>query len=157
MYRGKCIILGFGSDALSDDGLPVRIVNELESLLEKEKYDFNTSPLGGMELLELLEGYERAVLIDTQKTGKRNPGEIIQFTNENFQETFHLSSQHDLTFLDTLRLAKEMEISFPCDILIIAIEITENKRLSFEFSEVINNKYLEISAKLKSIISGFIV
>ena len=34
MFQGKCLILGFGSDALSDDGLPVKLVNDLESPLK---------------------------------------------------------------------------------------------------------------------------
>jgi hydrogenase maturation protease len=155
--HGNCLILGFGSDALSDDGLPVRLVHDLKDMVSQNKFIFETSPVGGLELLELLKGYHEAILIDTQLTGRRKPGEISIFTPDNFEETFHLSSQHDLSFLDTLRLAKEMDIPFPLKITIIAIEIVENKQLSFEFSEEITNRFLEISAKLKSIISGFTV
>lgn len=148
MSRGKCLILGFGSDALSDDGLPVRLVDDLTSKLDPEKFDFNTSPVGGLELLELLKGYDRALLIDTQLTGRRKPAEISLFTPDHFEETFHLSSQHDLSFHETLRLAKEMEILMPDDIQIIAIEIVENKKLSFEFSEEISEKYQPILSYL---------
>jgi len=151
--QGKSLILGFGSDALSDDGLPVRLVHDLKSSLNPDKFDFETSPIGGLELLELLKGYEKAILIDSQLTGRRNPGEISVFTPENFEETFHLSSQHDLSFHDALRLSKEMEIPFPSEIQIIAIEIVENKRLSFEFSEEIKVKYLAIFERVNSILS----
>jgi hydrogenase maturation protease len=153
VFPGKSLILGFGSDALSDDGLPVRLVHDLESSLNPDKFDFETSPIGGLELLELLKGYEKAILIDSQLTGRRNPGEISVFTPENFEETFHLSSQHDLSFHDALRLSKEMEIPFPSEIQIIAIEIVENKRLSFEFSEEIKVKYLAIFERVNSILS----
>jgi hydrogenase maturation protease len=153
--QGKSLILGFGSDALSDDGLPVRLVHDLKSSLNPDKFDFETSPVGGLELLELLKGYETAILIDTQLTGRRKPGEISVFTPENFEETFHLSSQHDLSFHEALRLAKEMAIPFPADIQIIAIEIIENKRLSFEFSEEIKVKYPSIIDRVNSfVLSG---
>jgi hydrogenase maturation protease len=148
--HGKCLILGFGSDALSDDGLPVVLVHDLKSRLDPLKFNFNTSPLGGLELLELLKGYNRAILIDTQLTGRRKPGQISIFTPQNFEETFHLSSQHDLSFQDALRLAKEMEIPLPADIQIIAIEIVEKKRLSFELSGKIRETYPSILSKIIS-------
>ena len=103
-------------------------------------------------MLELLEGFETAILIDTQLTSRRKPGEIHEFTPDNFEETFHLSSQHDLTFHEALRFAKEMGISLPDDIRIIAIEIVENKKLSFEFSEEIEFIYLKILKEINDLI-----
>ena len=153
MYQDKCLVLGFGSDALSDDGLPVRLVQDLRTVLNPINYEFNSSPVGGLELLELLKGYKKAVLIDTQLTGRRKPGTISYFTPDNFEETFHLSSQHDLSFHDTLRLAKQMDIPVPDDIQIIAIEIYENKKLSFEFSEDINRAYPQIIKILSKFLS----
>lgn len=152
MSQDKTLILGFGSDALSDDGLPVRLVQELETVLNPLNYEFNSSPIGGLELLELLKDYQKAILIDTQLTGRRKPGTINFFTPDNFEETFHLSSQHDLSFHDTIRMAKEMDIPFPSDIQIIAIEILENKRLSFEFSEEIGRIYPDILKKINDLI-----
>jgi hydrogenase maturation protease len=152
VFQGKCLIVGFGSDALSDDGLPIRLVHDLESILDPEKFDFKTSPVGGLELLELLKGYYSAFLIDTQLTGRRKTGEISLFTPENFEETFHLSSQHDLSFHDTLKLANEMDIPLPSDIQIVAIEIVENKRLAFKFSEEISARYPGILSQIASVI-----
>ena len=154
MSQGKCIILGFGSDALSDDGLPVRLVHDLKVMESQQRFIFETSAVGGLELLELLKGCNKAILIDTQLTGRRKPGEISIFTPENFEETFHLSSQHDLSFHDTMRLAKEMDIPFPGDIQIIAIEIAEKKRLSFEFSEEIEDKYFTILSRVGLVIQA---
>jgi hydrogenase maturation protease len=150
--RGKCLVLGFGSDALSDDGIPVRLIHDLKVVESQTQFTFETSAVGGLELLELLEGFDTAILIDTQLTSRRKPGEIHEFTPDNFEETFHLSSQHDLTFHEALRFAKEMGIPMPGDIRIIAIEIVENKRLSFEFSEEIEEKYLDILAHVRPVL-----
>jgi len=147
--RGKCLILGFGSDALSDDGLPVRLIQDIKVLESHSRFTFETSAVGGLELLELLEGFDTAVLIDTQLTSRRKPGEIHEFTPANFEETFHLSSQHDVTFHEALRFAKEMGISMPDDIRIIAIEVVENKKLSFEFSDEIQDNYPGILAQIR--------
>jgi hydrogenase maturation protease len=148
VYPGKCLILGFGSDALSDDGLPVRLVNDLKIAEKRDFFHFETSPVGGLELLDLLNGFDSVVLIDTQLTSRREAGEIHDFTPYDFEETFHLSSQHDLTFHEAFRFANEMGISMPGEIRIIAIEIVENKKLSFEFSDEIEKKYQSILSYL---------
>jgi hydrogenase maturation protease len=150
--RGKCLVLGFGSDALSDDGIPIRLVQDLNVLESLSSITFETSPVGGLELLELLEGFDTAVLIDTQLTSRRKPGEIHEFTPANFEETFHLSSQHDVTFHEAIRFAKEMGIPMPEDIRIIAIEVVENKKLSFEFSGEIQEKYAGILSQIEQIL-----
>jgi hydrogenase maturation protease len=152
VYHDRTLILGFGSDALSDDGLPVRMVEDLKDLLDSGDFDFGTSPVGGLELIELLKDRRKAILIDTQLTGRRMHGKISIFTPERFEETLHLSSQHDLSFHNVLRLAREMDIPFPEEILIIAVEVVENKRLGFEFSEVIEGKYRGILAEVFSVI-----
>lgn len=154
MSRGKCLVLGFGSDALADDGIPIRLVQDIRVLESLSSITFETSAIGGLDLLDLLEGYEIAILIDTQLTSRRKPGEIHEFTPDNFEETFHLSSQHDLTFHEALRFAKEMGISMPGDIRIIAIEIVENKKLSFEFSEEISRKYQYILSYLCQVLKS---
>lgn len=153
MSRGKCLVLGFGSDALSDDGLPIKLIHDIPGLKAgaiQNKFTFQTSAVGGLDLLDLLEGFTKAILIDTQLTSRRKPGEIHVFTPDNFEETFHLSSQHDVTFHQALEFAKEMGISMPSDIRIIAIEIVENKRLSFEFSKEIEEIYPSILSKVVS-------
>lgn len=157
MSRGKCLVLGFGSDALSDDGLPVRLIQDIKVLESHSRFTFETSAVGGLELLELLEGFDTAVLIDTQLTSRRKPGEIHEFTPANFEETFHLSSQHDVTFHEALRFAKEMGISMPDDIRIIAIEVVENKKLSFEFSDEIQDNYPGILAQVRLAINKIVI
>jgi hydrogenase maturation protease len=152
--RGKCLVLGFGSDALSDDGLPLKLVNDLKAVTSQHTFTFETSAVGGFELLELLEGFDKVVLIDTQLTSRRKPGEIHEFTPANFEETFHLSCQHDVTFHEALRFAKEMGISMPDDIRIIAIEVVENKNLSFEFSREIEQEYQSILSYLCRILKS---
>ena len=148
MSPAKCLVLGFGSDALSDDGLPVRLVADLQKIFNEESCNFITSPVGGMELIHLLEGYDEAILIDTQSTSRRAPGEISEFTPAHFEETLHLSSQHDLSFENALHLAEVMRIRMPSQIRIFAIEISENKLLSFEFSAIIQSRYPSILSYL---------
>ena len=137
-------MIGFGSDALTDDGLPIHLVRDLQNKYPGKSMVFATSPVGGMELINLLEGFDTALLIDTQMTGRREHGAITEFGPDDFAETYHLSSQHDVSFHDALRLANLMEIPMPGAIQVVAIEISDNKTLSFELSDQIRDKYPSI-------------
>jgi hydrogenase maturation protease len=149
---GKILVLGFGSDALSDDGLPLKIVKDLEELFPGELISFQTSAVGGIDLVEILDGYETAIFVDTVRTSKGNPGELHILEYPDFMETFHLSSQHDLTFEEALRLGHELGFHLPSKMILIAVEISENRLLRQSFSEIIQDSYPDIIAPVKALI-----
>lgn len=134
------IVIGFGSSALQDDGIPVWLIERLQKIPEFQQLSINTSPVGGLDLIAILDGYTRAVLIDTIKTDNGSPGEIMHFLLPEFSETFHLSSLHDVSFRHVLELAKMLEYKLPDEIRVIAIEIADNTLLTHSFSEALQSK-----------------
>ena len=148
----KILVIGFGSDALSDDGLPLKIVKDLEEFFPAENISFQTSAVGGIELVEILDGFETAVFIDTVRTSKGTPGELHIQEYPGFMESFHLSSQHDLTFGETLRLGSVLGYQHPRRMILIAVEICENRLLQESFSEIIREKYPRILSEVKRVI-----
>lgn len=131
---GNTVVIGFGSIALKDDGLPVHLIGKLATKPRFKHLTFLTSPVGGIELITLMEGYSTAVLLDTLKTGKGKPGEVKHFIYPKFDETFHLSSQHDVSFEQAMELGKRLGIQLPATIRILAIEIEDNLALGEEMS-----------------------
>jgi hydrogenase maturation protease len=145
------LIMGFGSEALMDDGIPIRLIEDLKSLLTLSGITLSTSALGGLEIPELLKGYKVAVLIDTIKTAKGIPGDVYSFTQEHFIETYHLSSNHDVSFYNALKLGNSLGFHMPKKIIIIAIEIAENQILDYSLSPDLEKRYQEILTKIKEI------
>jgi hydrogenase maturation protease len=96
------------------------------------------------------------VIIDAIKTKDGVPGTIYYLTPENFKETLHISSFHDVSFLTALRLAEKLEISIPEKIDIIAIEIVEDLTFSNEFSEDIAIKYEVIYNEIRDYLTAYL-
>ena len=106
--KHSTLILGIGNDILTDDGIGIKLVQKLQKDLAKPNVAFLTAAVGGLEILELISGYEVVIIIDAIKTKDGVPGIIYHLTPSHFKETLHLSSFHDVSFLSALDLAEKI-------------------------------------------------
>ena len=148
----KNLVLGIGNDILTDDGIGPKIVNDLKTLERSPELIFETTTLGGLEILEIIKNYEKVIIIDAIRTQNGIPGEIYVYTPADFKETLHLSNLHDINFLTALELGKKLDIPLPEEIYIIAIEIVEDQVFGTSFTPVIEEKYPEIVQSVTDLI-----
>lgn len=73
----KTLVLGLGNPILSDDGVGLRVAAGLEGRLGEGVTVIEAS-LAGLDLLELLSGYDRAIIIDAIQTEGGQPGRIYR-------------------------------------------------------------------------------
>ena len=72
----KTIVLGLGNPIMADEGIGVRIVEELQKVAEQfPQVDFVDAGTGGMAILHLIADRDKAVIIDCALMGL-TPGEI---------------------------------------------------------------------------------
>ena len=138
------LVLGIGNDILTDDGIGPKLVSDLKNKYFLQEIVFQNVFLGGLEILELIQGYNTVIFIDAIITKDGIPGSIYQFTPDDFRETLHLSNLHDANFLVALDFGRKMVYNLPDKIQIIAIEIIEDRIFSDRFSPKIEEKYIEI-------------
>ena len=94
----KILILGIGNDILSDDAIGPKLVTRLKTELQLNEVSFCSLAKGGMEIIEFISDYEKVVLIDAIRTNEVDPGTVFHMTPDDFKETLHLSSFHDMSF-----------------------------------------------------------
>ncbi len=135
--RTDPLILGLGNTIRSDDAAGIKTAREIKRL--RKNSNVRESSCGGLDLLEFLSGFSRAVIIDSIKTGRRKPGEILRLTPEDFRDTFHLSSPHTVNFTTALELGRSLGYSIPGEIAIYAIEIADNLRYSKKCSRAVES------------------
>ncbi len=71
----KTIILGMGNTIMSDDGVGIRVSRILKDMFsEYPDIEVRETPLAGLNIILLLEGYDRAYIIDAIKTRDGTPG-----------------------------------------------------------------------------------
>ena len=151
MNRNRILIQGIGNEILTDDGIGPKLVKRLKVNLSRKDIDFETAFIGGLELLEYIQGYHTVIFIDAIRTRDGIPGTVYQLSPENFNTTIHLSSIHDVSFLTSVELGKKLGLNMPQSIHIIAVEIVEDRIFDNNFSRQIEEKYEEIFNEVKEI------
>jgi hydrogenase maturation protease len=144
MMSGKRMILGVGNDILMDDGIGPRIVKTLEAKYPLPEMEYHTTTLGGLDILEFINGYDWVVFIDAIKTKDGVPGTVYEFVPEDFKETLHLTNIHDVSFLTAIELGKQLGLKVPKYMHIFAIEIIEDQVFGEEFTPPLKERFEQI-------------
>ncbi len=111
-----------GNSLLSDDGVGLYVAAELKSRLNQPGITVMETGVAGLSILDLLVGYDKAIIIDAIQTVGGKAGEIYQLDPEAFDSTRRTASPHDVSFTTALELGKRLELALPQQIVIFAIE-----------------------------------
>ena len=151
----RILVLGIGNDIQKDVGIPVKLTEDLHNILEPVSIDFENIFVGGLELLEYLNGYKGIVFIDTIKTNEDKLGRIHVFKVDNYQETLHLSCRHDVSFHMSLEIGNTLGFDITDEIMIIGIEILEDLEFGNVLSEDLKYHYPEILSQVRNYVDEF--
>ena len=79
MSAPKSVIVGLGNPILSDDAVGIVVARRVyESLNPHANVDFIEAGVGGFKLVEMLDGYDKAVMVDAMQTDRVSPGEFFR-------------------------------------------------------------------------------
>jgi len=115
------LLLALGNPLMGDDGVALLAARALRRRY-REEIDINESPVAGFALLDLLTGYNRALIIDASATGDAPPGTIREFTREDFTADIS-ASPHYAGLPDVLALGGRLGVPLPGEIRILGMEI----------------------------------
>jgi hydrogenase maturation protease len=120
----ETLVLGMGNPILRDDRIGLRVLEELEGLFFDSDVTLQTSTLAGMNLLECLIGFDRAILVDAIQTGGE-PGSVYRLSPQDFIARHALPHLHNSDFFQTLNLARGLIPDIPNDVVIVGIEVKD--------------------------------
>ncbi len=86
----------------------------------------------GLSLLDLMVGYDRAIIIDAIQTLDGKPGQIYRLDPEAFDTTRRTVSPHDVNLTTALEFGKKLGLRLPQQIVIFAIEALDITTFSEE-------------------------
>ncbi len=158
----KTLVLGMGNPILCDDGVGLRLTDELRacSAACTGLVTISDCTVGGLNLLDVVIGFDRLIVLDSIKTAGGKPGSWYYFRGSSLQETMNLSNVHDANFATTLELGRRMGMKLPADddIHVFAVEVADNlsfgESLTPELEEALPEVADEILAEVCDLIAA---
>jgi len=138
----RTLVVGLGNPILGDDGVGWVVAEEVNKKLassparpleiEGSIIDVDCLSLGGISLMEHLIGYKYAVLIDAFICDGEDGSIIVSKLDDlPSYSAFHLTSAHDMSVHNALRLGRQLGAELPEDVTLVGI----SARHVYDFSE----------------------
>lgn len=142
-------IIGFGNKYRSDDGVGIRVIEELEKLDFFEDIEIIDGGTSGTDLIFLVKDCRKVIIIDAVDTGQ-NIGDVVNIKVNDIKEfikrDYKSLSLHDLNLADIFSLLKALKIN--ADISIIGVR-PKNIDFGDKLSPEIEEKIPEIISIIK--------
>ncbi len=145
----RCLVLGLGNILLSDEGVGVRVVEQLQKLDLPDHVELVDGGTASLDVLLLRPNFEKLVVIDALRAGKEAgtiyraqvKGDAFAELEANFNSSDKMSL-HQIGLVEALSIAKKMNCG-PQEVVIIGIE-PQSLRCGLELTETIRAKLPKI-------------
>ena len=121
----RVLVLGLGNPLRGDDAIGPRVVEELTRRGLPEGVTALDGGTGGLDLLQVLEGWKRVVVIDAADGG-REPGQFVRFTPDQVRlaQAADRFSLHHTGLSEVLALADALGRALP-EMVIFGVQPAE--------------------------------
>lgn len=121
----QVLLLGLGNDILTDDGIGLLVVQQLQQeLTHQPSLDIRATTEMGLALLDFITGYSAVVIVDAIQTGEAPPG-FVHELNANSLAQLTGRTPHFLGVGETLALGRSLGLPMPEQVKIFAIEVVD--------------------------------
>jgi hydrogenase maturation protease len=144
MSAPKSVIVGLGNPILSDDAVGIVVAHRVYESLNPTvcqtatncdaNVDFIEAGVGGFELVEMLYGYDKAVIVDAMQTDRASPGEFFLVDLLTAappeipavcQTATNCAMTHHVGLIEGLELARRLNMRVPGSVRVYGIEVED--------------------------------
>ena len=118
----KTLVLGAGNTIRGDDGIGIFAARALREQIGSF-LDIKETQEAGLNLLDMIAGYDRVIVIDSVRTRRGKPGSIHRLTKDTFGTTSVIYSSHQMGLATIIKMADNLNMDIPSEIIIYAVEI----------------------------------
>jgi len=130
----RAVIIGLGNSILTDDAVGPAVARLVHQRLGDGNVDLREAAVGGIELVELLEGYDKAVIIDAIKTDGGQVGDCYLLDLDGSKPSHHTGMTHELGLLEGLEFGRRIGLKMPGYLRVYAVEVADPFTFSTEMS-----------------------
>ena len=132
------ILIGMGNPVLTDDGVGLKIARGVARLVAAEQgITIRELYSGGINLMEAMVGYDRALIVDAMCTTEGGPGTIHFPTLNSLFHTRNTCSTHDANLAVALELGRLAGLHLPSEIRIWGVETADVTTFGEQLTEAV--------------------
>jgi hydrogenase maturation protease len=147
----RVVVVGLGNPLLGDDAAGLAVADELERLLAVQPVPGVTvarSYRGGLELLNLVAGFDQAVLIDALLGDDPVPGRVHELDVAGTAGSARLVGSHEVDLATALELGRRAGLAMPAAVRVIGIEAADVLSFREALSPAVAKAVREVARRL---------
>lgn len=147
------LVLALGNDILGDDGVAFHAARLLRAEFP-QSVDVIETGEAGLPLLDYLEPYGKALILDAAATGKCPPGTILRWDRGDFRRCV-APSQHSAGLPQILELAERLGMAFPAELQVICMEVGDPTVFRETLTAEANQALPAMAARAREILTAW--
>ncbi len=155
--RGQTRVLGLGNPIRCDDGVGIAVAVAVQALLAGRPLpdvSVALSARGGFEIIDLLHGYRRAVIIDCLDVPDPHPGRVRRLTLQHMAGAPRLIDAHGLSLPLAFDLAAGLGIDMPREVAILGVEAADTLTLMEALTPAVQSVVVPLARQILAWIAG---
>jgi hydrogenase maturation protease len=138
MAAATTLVLGLGNDLLSDDGFGPAVATACQAALAaRDDVLVCSAAVAGFNLLDLLAGYRRAIIVDVVQTGQLPAGTLTEWPLVRAPAARTLGGSHQVDLLTALDLGRSIGYTLPSEISLLVAEAEDLLTVREELTPVL--------------------
>jgi hydrogenase maturation protease len=137
----KTRIIGLGNTILSDDGVGVYTAREVQRRLDESgcenRADVVESEVAGFALMELMEGWDRIILVDSIQFDDVQPGTLLRLEPQDLRTSLRIRSVHEIDLPTAVGLGQLLGLKMPDRMLIFGIQAEDARTFGRDLSPAV--------------------
>jgi hydrogenase maturation protease len=140
----RTLVLGLGNDLVGDDAVGLLVARAVRDGIV-DSVDVEESSASGMALLEVFAGYDRALVVDSVRTGRDPPGTVTELALMDVGRVV-APSLHHAGLPEMAAVAERLGLRFPKETRVLAVEVEDPYTLGAGLSESVADAVEEAAA-----------
>lgn len=122
----RTLVLGVGNPIMTDDAVGLRVARRVrERLRPGDPVEVRESHRGGLDLVDLMTGFHRAVVVDAFLLDSAPPGTVLRKDLADFALTQHLFGAHGVDLPTAIALGRELGAAMPEEVRIVGVVVED--------------------------------
>ena len=128
----RCVIIGLGNPIRGDDAVGLIVARAVHTRLADRGVTLCELAAGGIELMENLIGYDRAVIIDAALAQDCRPGQCRRlpldagaFVPARRDSPLRAGLSHEIDLLEGLELGRKLGLTMPGHLVVYAVAVAD--------------------------------